>query len=87
MIKSTKDILRRAEVETIMTSVMGSLEVESSRSIFAKADALAEDVDFDPVDMVILPGGKIDIENLGKRKIVEKKCIEFAADKHVQPTA
>ena len=40
----TVDVLRRAGVETVMASVTGRLEVDSSRHIVVKADALAEDV-------------------------------------------
>ena len=38
------DILRRAGVETVMASIMGRLEVLSSRKIEVKADVLAEDL-------------------------------------------
>ena len=75
------DILRRAGIETIMASVKGRLEVESSRNIWVKADSLAADVDFDKVDLIFLPGGRLGTENLGKSEIVIQKCQEFAEKK------
>ena len=77
------DILRRAGVETVMASIMGRLEVVSARDIEIKADVLAEDVDFDSADLVVLPGGKVGTENLGNCALVTEKCKEFAKDKHV----
>lgn len=79
----TVDILRRAGVETLMASVMGRLDVDSSRHIVVKADVLAEDVDFDTVDLIVLPGGRLGTENLGKNAVVREVCVGFAADKHV----
>ena len=77
------DILRRASVETVMASVMGRPEVESSRSIVVKADTLVEDVDFSSVDLIVLPGGRLGIENLGESPIVKEQCKEFAANKRL----
>lgn len=77
------DILRRAGVETVMASVMGRLDVDSSHHIMVKADALAEDVDYDTVDLIVLPGGRLGTENLGKSKVVTDKCRKFVADKLV----
>ena len=77
------DILRRAGVETVMASVMGRLEIVSSRGIRLKADVLANDVDFDSVDMVILPGGRTGTENLSVSETVRGQCKSFATDKYV----
>ena len=79
----TVDILRRAGVETVMASVMGRPEVVSSRHIEVKADVLAEDADFSSADMIILPGGRLGTENLGKSTLVREKCLEFASGKMV----
>ncbi len=77
------DILRRAGVETTIASIMGQLEVNSSRNIIVKADTLIEDVDFTCIDLIILPGGRSGTENLGKNEIVKEKCIEFGLKKKV----
>lgn len=50
------DLLRRARVEVIIASAMGRRALVSSHGIHLNADALAEDVDYSDVDMVILPG-------------------------------
>ena len=77
------DILRRAGVETVMASVMGRLEIVSSRGIRLQADVLVKDVDFDSVDMVILPGGRTGTENLSASETVRGQCKSFATDKYV----
>ena len=51
------DLLRRAKVEVIVASAMGRRELVSSHKIHLTADALAEEVDYSDVDMVVLPGG------------------------------
>ena len=75
------DILRRAGVDTVMASIMGRLEVLSSRKIEVKADVLAEDVDFESADMLFLPGGRKGSENLLNSELVKKWCVEFAKTK------
>ena len=76
------DILRRAGVDTIMASVMEGLQIDSSRHIIVQVDAMAGDIDFDTVDLVVLPGGRLGTENLGASELVTEKLREFAADKH-----
>ena len=51
------DILRRAEIDTIMVSVTGEKQVTSSHNITVLADKLFEEIDFTDVDMIVLPGG------------------------------
>ena len=77
------DILRRAGVETIMASAMDEIQVDSSRHIKVLADAFADEVDYESADLIVLPGGRLGVDNLSKRAIVKEKCREFAADKYV----
>ena len=77
------DILHRAGVETIMASVMGRLEVDSSRHIIVKANALAEVVDYNNADLIFLPGGRLGTKNLEKSELVKEKCHVFAYTKMV----
>lgn len=79
----TVDILRRAGLKTIMASVMGRRDVESSRSIMVMADCLAEDVDYESAKMVVLPGGRLGTKNLNESDLVLKICKEFAREKNV----
>lgn len=51
------DILRRQGVETEMVSITGEKTVVSSHKIPVVMDRLLADVDFDSVDMIVLPGG------------------------------
>ncbi len=69
------DILRRAGIETLMASVMGRLEVDSSRHIKIKADVLAEDADYSSADILILPGGRRGTEKLSQSDIVREQCL------------
>lgn len=60
------DVLRRGGVEVTLVSVMGQNEVMGAQNIKVVADALVEDVDLDSFTMVVVPGGSIGVENLGK---------------------
>ncbi len=77
------DILRRAGIETVMASAMEGLQIDSSRHIKVQADVMAADVDYDTVDLIVLPGGRLGTENLGANSLVVEKCREFAAEKHL----
>ena len=67
------DILRRDGVETIMASVMEDLQIDSSRHIKVMTDAMAADIDYDTVDLIVLPGGRLGTENLGANDLVVEK--------------
>ena len=68
------DLLRRAKVEVIVASAMGRRELVSSHKIPLTADALAEEVDYSDVDMVVLPGGIPGTPNLAANKTVTETC-------------
>lgn len=51
------DLLRRAGEEVLMVSVSDSLSVTGSHGIEIKADTFYDDVEYDTVDMLVLPGG------------------------------
>ena len=75
-----RDSLRRARVEVIIASAMGRRALVSSHGIHLNADALAEDVDYSDVDMVILPGGIPGVPNLKADATVRRVCRDFAAE-------
>lgn len=77
------DILRRAGVGVVMASTMGRRDVNSSRGILIHADCLMEDVKWENVKMIVLPGGRIGVENLKRCKQLKEICQEFASKKHV----
>ena len=72
------DLLRRAKVEVTVASAMGRKELVSSHKIHLTADALAEDVDYSDVDLVVLPGGIPGTPNLAANKTVTETCKAFA---------
>ena len=71
------DLLRRAKVEVIVASAMGRRELVSSHNIRLTADALAEEVDYADVDLVVLPGGIPGTPNLAANKTVTDTCTAF----------
>ena len=77
------DLLRRAEVNVITASIMGRKEIKSSHGVILQSDMLAEDVDFENADMVVLPGGLPGTTYLGQNETVKEQCIAFAKDKYV----
>ena len=77
------DLLRRAHLNVITASVMGRTEVTSAHQIKIKADALAEEVDYDSADMLVLPGGMPGTTHLGESETVREKCREFAETKYI----
>lgn len=77
------DLLRRSGLKTVTASVTGRKTVDSSRHIPVGTDTLAEAVNYENAKMIVLPGGRLGTENLGKSEIVKKKCIEFAREKKV----
>ena len=58
------DILRRAGVDIHTVSVTGDRRVASSHKVPVIADALFEEIDFEQVDMIVLPGGMPGTKNL-----------------------
>ena len=66
------DLLRRAGIETQMVSVTGDKQVTSSHNVPVIMDALLADVNFDEVDMIVLPGGMPGTKNL-------ENCAELMA--------
>lgn len=60
----TVDICRRAGLDVKTVSVTGEKEVVSSHQVTVTADMLLEEVDFDELDMIVLPGGMPGTKNL-----------------------
>ena len=60
------DLLRRANIETEMVSVMEGKQIKGSHGIKVTADSMFADVDFSDADILVLPGGMPGTLNLGK---------------------
>ena len=65
-------------VQVLVASASGSREILSSHKVHITADALAEEVDYSDVDLVVLPGGIPGTPNLAANKTVTDTCIAFA---------
>ena len=70
------DILRRAGVEVVMVSVTGEETIKSSHGVSVKMDIAIEQLDFDSLDMIVLPGGPGTV-NLEASKLLSEKILEF----------
>ena len=73
------DLLRRAGIEITTASIMGRKEVTGSHNITVIADTLIENIDFNSLDMLILPGGMPGTTNLGNCKMLTDRIVEFDA--------
>ncbi|MCM1125690.1 MAG: DJ-1/PfpI family protein [Lachnospiraceae bacterium] len=74
------DILRRAGIETVMVSVMDGQVVVGSHQIPVTTDKLLAEVDFDTVDVLVLPGGLAGTKNLEACDALMEKVDAFAAE-------
>ncbi|MBQ8600386.1 MAG: DJ-1/PfpI family protein [Clostridia bacterium] len=64
------DLLRRAGAEVLTVSITDNTAVTGARGIKAVADAALKDVDFNKMNMLVLPGGYPGYVNLGKSQEV-----------------
>lgn len=71
------DILRRAGIEAFTVSVTGQKTVTSSHKIPVIADMLFDEVHFDDVDMIVLPGGMPGTTNLEAHKGLMEQVDKF----------
>lgn len=74
------DLLRRAKLDVTTVSVTGDLAVESARGIKVIADKLFEEIDYEAIDMIVLPGGMPGTTNLDNHIELKKRVIEFDLD-------
>ena len=72
------DFMRRAGIEVITASVMKTKRIVGAHNIELYADEMAEDIDFEKIDMLVLPGGLPGADYLRKNEIVIKQCSDFA---------
>ncbi|MDQ7789813.1 MAG: DJ-1/PfpI family protein [Clostridia bacterium] len=72
------DVLRRAGIEVLMVSMTKEMNVTSARGLTVVSNVLFEDVDYDSVDMIVLPGGMPGSANLAEHEGLKHKIIRFA---------
>jgi 4-methyl-5(b-hydroxyethyl)-thiazole monophosphate biosynthesis len=63
---SPVDVLRRANIETLMVSITNNLKVKGAHGIELIADGLFDDYKYDDADVLLLPGGMPGADNLNK---------------------
>ncbi len=74
----TVDVFRRTHrIEVTTASISATRSVVSSIGIEVKADALLSEIDPQNYDFLVLPGGKLGVENLGKSPLVLKLVAKF----------
>lgn len=73
------DILRRADIEVTLVGVTGSTVV-SSHGLAVKTEAPLEGVDAGDLEMLVLPGGGLGVDNLNKMPAVAALVKKTLAD-------
>lgn len=74
------DVVRRAKMDITTISINRTNTVTGSHNITFQTDAVFEDVNFDELDGIILPGGMPGTLNLGAHEGVVSLVKKFAAD-------
>lgn len=71
------DVLRRAGLNVLVVSVTGKMLVKGSHQIEITADELFEHVDYNTIDMIVLPGGMPGAKNLNNHEGLKKQILQF----------
>ena len=72
------DLLRRASLDVLVVSSTGNLTVSGAHDFKIVADSLWDDVEFEDVDCIFLPGGMPGVTNLQSNKKVVETVQRFA---------
>lgn len=73
------DMMRRAKIEVKTVGVTGEF-VTGSHGVTVKADLKPEEISFNNIDGVVLPGGMPGTVNLGKSETVTKAAVYCAGN-------
>lgn len=60
------DAMRRGDIDVTLASVMGRKDVTAAQNVNLVCDTIIEEVDLSAADIIVLPGGGVGVENLGK---------------------
>ncbi len=71
------DVLRRAGVDVVTVSITGKLDVNGAHQIKVLADVVFEQVNYDQIFMIILPGGMPGSSNLDAHKGLKAQIVKF----------
>uniref|UniRef100_UPI003216FE77 DJ-1 family glyoxalase III n=1 Tax=uncultured Draconibacterium sp. TaxID=1573823 RepID=UPI003216FE77 len=72
------DVLRRADFNVNVVSVTKSPEVTGAHAITIKTDTLFENVDYQLIDMIVLPGGMPGSNNLKAHSGLREQILNFS---------
>jgi protein deglycase len=75
------DVLRRAQIKTIMVSMTRSLEVKGSHAIRVICDRFFSDLDYSDVQLMVLPGGMPGAAHLNEHEGLDELIREFILGK------
>jgi 4-methyl-5(b-hydroxyethyl)-thiazole monophosphate biosynthesis len=73
------DVLRRADLEVYVVSVTGQLVVTGAHQLKITADMLFEQVNYNEIYMIVLPGGMPGASNLDAHSGLKKQIKQFNA--------
>jgi len=71
------DVLRRAKLNAHIVSMTNQLTVTGSHNLPVTADLLFDDVDFENIDLIILPGGMPGTKNLDAHTKLKRVILDF----------
>jgi protein deglycase len=74
------DVLRRADIEVVVVSVTGKLEVAGAHHLKIFADILFEEVNYNDLFMIVLPGGMPGASNLNEHIGLKTQIMHFNAE-------
>ena len=74
------DVLRRAEIEVLVVSMSGKLEVIGAHQLKISADLLFEQADYSEIYMIVLPGGMPGASNLNAHSGLKSMIKQFNND-------
>ena len=75
------DVLRRANIKVVVVSVTGIIEITGAHQIKVMADVLFEDVNYDEIFMIVLPGGMPGASNLNDHSGLIDIIGKFSSEK------
>lgn len=71
------DVLRRADLNIVVVSITEKIEVKGSHGICIIADKLFNSVDYEHIDMIILPGGMPGSKHLNEHAGLCEQILNF----------
>ncbi len=71
------DVLRRADIDVVVVSVTGMIEITGAHHIKVLVDTLFEQVNYDEIYMIVLPGGMPGAANLDAHSGLKDVILKF----------